>query len=76
MKKLFFIIGIGIVLFAVLLCAELPFRGKKQGLTFSNVTGDLDLDGRTGFHLGAVAELGISDKFSIQPEIDLFFTGS
>lgn len=45
--------------------------GAKAGANFANVTGD-DVENastRTGFHLGAVANIGISDKFGIQPEL-------
>ena len=44
--------------------------GVKAGLNFASLNGDdVDaLDGRTGYHFGLVAEIGISDNFSIQPE--------
>lgn len=45
--------------------------GAKAGVNFANVTGD-DVEEasiRTGFHLGAVAHIGISDRFGIQPEL-------
>lgn len=44
--------------------------GAKAGLNFSNLTGDdADLDGRTSFHLGLIAEIMFSEKFGIQPEV-------
>lgn len=45
--------------------------GAKAGVNFANVTGDdvEDASSRTGFHLGAVAHIGISDRFGIQPEL-------
>ncbi len=43
--------------------------GAKVGLNFADITGDIDFDGRTSFHIGAVAELGVADKFAIQPEL-------
>lgn len=44
--------------------------GAKAGLNLANLKPDLDdASTRTSFHLGAVLELGISDQFSIQPEI-------
>ena len=49
--------------------------GAKAGLNLSTVNGD-DLDDAKsliGFHLGAVAEISIADKFSFQPEL-LFST--
>ena len=49
--------------------------GAKAGLNLSTINGD-DLDDAEsliGFHLGAVAEISIADKFSFQPEL-LFST--
>ncbi len=49
--------------------------GAKAGVNFANITGD-DLDGtegKIGFHIGAVAEISFSEKFSFQPEL-LFST--
>ena len=45
--------------------------GAKVGANFASITGDDvdDLDGRTAYHIGLVAELGLSDKFAIQPEL-------
>ena len=45
--------------------------GAKAGVNFASLTGDDvdDLDGRTSFHIGAVAEISISEKFSVQPEL-------
>lgn len=47
--------------------------GVKGGLNFATLTGDdadeLDVKMKTGFHLGVLAEIMISDKFGIQPEI-------
>jgi len=45
--------------------------GAKAGANFASLGGDDadDLDGRTSFHIGAVASIGISEKFSIQPEL-------
>ena len=45
--------------------------GLKGGLNFSLITGDDtdNLDGRVAFHVGAVAEFPISEKFSVQPEL-------
>jgi len=45
--------------------------GAKAGVNFASITGDEtdDLDSRTSFHIGAVAEIPISDKFSVQPEL-------
>lgn len=46
--------------------------GAKAGVNFASVSDDDnwgDVDGRTGFHIGAVVNIGISEKFSIQPEV-------
>ncbi len=44
--------------------------GAKAGANFASITGDdADFDGRTGYHIGLVAELGLSEKFAIQPEL-------
>ncbi len=60
------LVGFGIVLNA----QDFHF-GAKAGVNFASITGDDadDLDGRTAFHVGLVAELGLSDKFAIQPEL-------
>ena len=52
--------------------------GVKAGVNFSDITGD-DVDsfnGLTAFHIGAVAELPISDTFSVQPELQYSAQGS
>ncbi|MBA6152561.1 porin family protein [Gelidibacter maritimus] len=45
--------------------------GAKAGVNFANFGGDDadDLDGRTAFHVGGVANFGISELFSVQPEL-------
>ena len=48
---------------------ELTFGGKL-GVNFASISnGPSDQKGRTSFHLGAVAEYAISDKFSGQAEL-------
>ncbi|KAF2518518.1 PorT family protein [Flavobacterium salilacus subsp. salilacus] len=42
--------------------------GIKAGTNFSNFNGDLDTDGITSFHAGAVLELNIVPTFSVQAE--------
>lgn len=42
--------------------------GIKAGANFSNFSGDLDTDGITNFHAGAVLELNIVPTFSVQAE--------
>lgn len=53
---------------------EYVMFGVKGGVNFSSVTGDAfsdfeDESARTAFHLGLLAEIPISDRFSIQPEV-------
>lgn len=68
-----------ILLLITILCAsisvthsQISYRAKA-GLNFSNLKGDFDYKGKTGFHLGAFAELEILNKFALQPEL-LFST--
>lgn len=42
--------------------------GAKAGLNLSTLQPELT-DSRTSFHLGGVAEISISDEFSVQPEL-------
>ncbi|MFT6798868.1 MAG: hypothetical protein ACJAWA_000991 [Nonlabens sp.] len=47
--------------------------GVKAGLNLSNFGGDDEVaegfEGLTSFHIGGFAQIGISDKFMIQPEL-------
>ncbi|MBQ0733284.1 porin family protein [Aquimarina celericrescens] len=45
--------------------------GAKAGINFASLNGDGtdDLDGRTSFHLGAVVEIPLSEKFAFAPEL-------
>jgi len=44
--------------------------GVKAGVNIATFGGDIeDLDSRTGFHAGVVAEFKLSETFSIQPEL-------
>lgn len=43
--------------------------GPKAGVAFTNFTGDADTDGKTGFYVGAFADISISEKFHVQPEV-------
>jgi len=42
--------------------------GIKAGANFSNFNGDIDSDGITNFHAGAVLELNLIPTFSVQAE--------
>ncbi|MFD2827756.1 porin family protein [Leeuwenhoekiella polynyae] len=52
--------------------------GVKGGVNFANIAGDdsADQDSRTSFYAGLVAELPISEMFSIQPEVIYSAQGS
>ena len=43
--------------------------GAKGGLNVANLTSVDDAKSRASFHIGALAEIFINEKFSIQPEI-------
>ena len=44
--------------------------GAKAGVNFSTFTGDVsDVNGKVGFQVGAFAEIKVSDKFAVQPEL-------
>ncbi|MGB3607396.1 MAG: porin family protein [Psychroserpens sp.] len=73
MKKLFLCAALAVFGFSNVGAQDVTF-GAKAGVNFASFGGDLeDLDGRTSFHLGVVAEFAISEKFSVQPE--LLFSG-
>jgi len=44
--------------------------GIKAGVNIANYGGDIEgTDARTGLHVGVVAEMKLSDNFSVQPEL-------
>lgn len=43
--------------------------GVKGGVQFTNITGDLDGDGRTGFYLGGLVDFAVAEDFHVQPEV-------
>lgn len=67
MKKLFFA-AIAVMAFGATNAQEIKF-GAKAGLNMSNFTGDAETDSKVGFHVGAFAEIGINEKFAVQPEL-------
>ncbi|HSJ11580.1 MAG TPA: porin family protein [Gillisia sp.] len=75
MKKSFLAIAIGIFgLTATMNAQESVMFGAKGGVNFSTFRGDgnnawNDPSGRTSFHLGLLAEIPMSERFSIQPEV-------
>jgi hypothetical protein len=69
MKKLLLSTAIAIFAIANVNAQSVNF-GAKAGLNLANVGGDIDEnEGIVGFHIGGVAEISISEKFSIQPEL-------
>lgn len=67
MKKLLLAIALVSVSFSY---AQEVSYGVKAGLNVASLTGDLeDMDPRLGFHAGVFAEIRLSEKFSLQPEL-------
>lgn len=62
--------AMAIVSFSSVNAQEINF-GVKAGLNLASLTGEEleDYDMLMSFHVGAVAEIGISEKFSFQPEL-------
>lgn len=65
-----------IILFALLVSSQFHAQafkfGAKAGVNFANFSGgvsDIDYSMRTSFHAGLAAELGITSKFAIAPEL-------
>lgn len=67
MKKIILSI-LAVAAFGTANAQEIKF-GVKAGANFSNFTGDAETDGRTGFYVGGLVDIGISDKFHVQPEL-------
>lgn len=70
MKNLFFIAAIA-VLSVSAIQAQVVRLGAKCGVNFSTFNDDDlgDVKSRTGFHIGGLVEVPISERFSLQPEI-------
>lgn len=66
MKKILFLLAVVAGSFSA--NAQGIDLGIKAGANFSNFSGDIDSDGITSFHAGAVLELNIVPVFSIQAE--------
>ena len=67
MKKVVFTV-VAVVAFGISYAQEVKF-GAKAGLNLSTLTGDDDTAMKVGFQVGGFAEIGISEKFAIQPEL-------
>lgn len=74
MKKSILFIAIALFGFTTMTAQEYVMFGAKGGVNFSTFSGNgnnawNDASGRTSFHLGLVAEIPMSERFSIQPEV-------
>jgi len=69
MKKLFLFAAVAV--FGFTMNAQDVRFGAKAGVNFASIAGDDTdgVDGRTSFHVGGVAEIMFSEKFSFQPEL-------
>lgn len=77
MKKLLFIAIVAILGLSNSMNAQNVDFGLKAGLNLSNLTGgDGDRNSLTGLHIGGFVEIGLSDKFSLQPELLYSMQGS
>ena len=70
MKKLLLLTAVCVLTMFNLQAQEISF-GAKAGVNFASAVGDDadGLDGRTGFHVGAVANIALGEMFAIQPEV-------
>lgn len=75
MKKLLLSV-IAMTAFTLSLGAQETTFGVKAGINFANLGGDADGDAITSLHAGGVVEIGISEKFSFQPELLFSAQGS
>ena len=74
LRKITFILTV--LLFSYNLNAQV-YYGFKVGANISNISGDNSYDGMKGaMHVGTVAEIIVSDLFSIQPELLYSMQGS
>lgn len=74
MKKSILLIAVALFGFTSMSAQEYVMFGAKGGVNFSTLSGDgvnawNDPNGRTSFHLGLLAEIPLSERFSIQPEV-------
>lgn len=72
MKKTLLIIALALGTVVSTQAQEDEIRfGAKAGLNLATITGDGtdELSTRTSFHVGALVEIPISDKFAFQPEL-------
>ena len=68
MKKVL-LTAVAVMAFGLSNAQDVKF-GAKAGLNMSNVTGDVEgAEMKVGFQVGGFAEIKISDKFAVQPEL-------
>lgn len=68
MKKII-LSAIAIFMFGVVSAQDVKF-GVKGGLNFANLTGDIENAAmKIGFNVGGFAEIKVSEKFAVQPEL-------
>ena len=73
MKKVLLIAVIALLSLSNVNAQDVKF-GAKTGLNLSNYMGDVEnSETKIGFNIGAFVEIGLSDKFTFQPEL-LFST--
>ena len=80
MKKLLTIIMVSGVFAWNAQGQEVKF-GVKAGANFSNVNvssdfGNISPDGATSFYVGGLADIGLSEKFHVQPELQYSMEGA
>ena len=74
MKKSILVLAMMVFTTSIVTAQEFVRFGAKGGVNFSNFSGDGfsdfdDENARTAYHLGLVAEIPLSPRFSIQPEV-------
>ncbi len=72
MKKLLLFAAVAVFAFTNVNAQEVKY-GVKAGVNFASIGGDsfegVSTSSLTAFHVGGVAEIVISEKFSVQPEL-------
>ncbi|MGO3183748.1 MAG: porin family protein [Aequorivita sp.] len=70
MKKLFFVAAITAMSVSMTQAQEVRL-GAKGGVNFASIGGDNtdDNEGLTGFHIGALVEVPVTERFAVQPEV-------
>ncbi|MBS9767696.1 MAG: PorT family protein [Flavobacteriaceae bacterium] len=71
MKKIFLAIAV-VIGFGVANAQSVKY-GVKAGLNVANVSnvklGEIEPDSRVAYHVGAMAEIGLTSQFAVQPEV-------